>query len=56
MRYIGRKDGIQKNVQEIYYELEQFYQEFAGIMLNPLSNFEKKSKPRKSQSKMSVAN
>ncbi len=44
MRYIGRKDGIQKNVEEIYYELEQFYQEFANIMLNPLMNFEKKSK------------
>ena len=44
MRYIGRKDGIQKNVQEIYYELEQFYNEFANIMLNPLKNFEKKTK------------
>ena len=44
MRYIGRKDGIQKNVQEIYYELEQFYNEFANIMLNPLKNSEKKKK------------
>ena len=44
MRYIGRKDGIHKNVQEIFNELEQFYHEFASIMLNPLAKYEKKSK------------
>ena len=44
MRYIGRKDGIHKNVQEIFNELEQFYHEFGSIMLNPLAKFEKKTK------------
>ena len=47
MRYIGRKDGIQKNVQEIYYELEQFYHEFANIMLDPLKHYEKNFKSSK---------
>jgi hypothetical protein len=49
MRYIGRKDGIGRNVQEINYELEQFYHEFANIMLNPLAKFEKNSKVPKSK-------
>ncbi len=47
MRYVGRKDGLKKNVQEINDELEQFYQEFATIMLNPLKNFERRARPSK---------